>query len=294
MIALPMSGILGGTLGGYLLSLDGRSGLAGWQWLFLVEGIPSILFGIACIWYLTDNPSKAHWLTAEQRDWLMKRMEQDVTASRTAHAMPALHALRKPVIWLLGLPYFFMLTAGYAYTFWAPLVIKDSLHTSDTKSALVTAVIALCSMIFMTVMAHSSDIRNERFFHAALGGTLIAIGFTGAALISHPVLKIVFFGLVIVGSNQMLAPFWCLPSLMLSGSSAAVGIALINSLGNTGGFIGPYLIGFLKDATGGTTGSFLVLAFSGIASAVCCLMLRQSVLGAVPKTGGVNTLSSTS
>jgi MFS transporter, ACS family, tartrate transporter len=279
-IALPMSGIVGGTLGGYLLSLDGRAGLAGWQWLFLVEGIPSIVIGIICLWYLTDNPSKAEWLDDRERDWLVARMEQDVIEGKTQHDLPALHALKKPVIWFLALPYFCMLTAGYAYTFWAPIVIRDALRISDTRTALVTASIAAFSMGFMLFTARSSDRRNERFFHASLGGLLIAIGFTGAALISNPVVRVLFFGMVIVGSNTMLAPFWCLPSIVLSGGSAAVGIALVNSLGNVGGFVGPYLVGFIKDFTGSTRGSFLALAVFGVLSAVFCLLLRRTSLGA--------------
>lgn len=278
-IALPMSGILGGTLGGYLLSLDGKAGIAGWQWLFLVEGIPSILVGFACLWYLTDSPAKASWLSEPQRQWLIARMEQDVISAQTKHDLPALHALRKPVIWFLAIPYFCMLTAGYAYTFWAPIVIREALHASDTRTSLIVAAIALCSMTFMLWHAHSSDKRHERFLHAAFGGVLIAAGFAGAALIANPILRVIFFGMVIVGSNALLAPFWCLPAMVLSGSSAAVGIALINSVGNLGGFLGPYLIGFLKDMTGGTTGSFLVLAGFGVACALFLVLLRQTAFG---------------
>ena len=284
-IALPMSGILGGTLGGYLLSLDGKSGLAGWQWLFLMEGIPSILFGVLCLWYLTDSPAKATWLNERQREWLIQRMEHDVVAARTSHDMPALHALRKPVIWFLAIPYFCMLTAGYAYTFWAPIVIRDALHASDTRASLVTAAIALCSMTFMLMHAYSSDKRHERFLHAAFSGALIGVGFAGAALIPNPIVRVMFFGIVILGSNSLLAPFWCLPSMVLSGSSAAVGIALINSLGNVGGFLGPYLIGFLKDATGSTKGSFLVLAAFGVACSFFLLALRQSAFGVSARRG---------
>lgn len=285
MIALPMSGILGGTLGGYLLSLDGNAGIAGWQWLFLIEGIPSILFGFICLWYLTDSPEKAHWLNDAQREWLIARMEQDVVASNTRHDMPALHALRKPVIWYLVLPYFCMLTCGYAYTFWAPIVVRDALNTTDTRTALVTATIALCSMAYMLWHGNSSDRKHERFLHAALGGVLIAIGFSGAALIQNPVLRVMSFGLVLVGSNALLSPFWCIPTMVLSGSSAAVGIAMINSLGNVGGFIGPYLIGFLKDTTGSTKGSFLVLAMLGVVCAVSLVMLGRSAFGVASRRG---------
>jgi ACS family tartrate transporter-like MFS transporter len=130
-------------------------------------------------------------------------------------------------------------------------------------------------MCVMLLTARSSDQNNERFYHAALGGTLIAIGFAGAALLPQPIMRVMFLGVVIIGCNLMLAPFWCLPPMILSGSAAAVGIALINSLGNTGGFIGPYVIGFVKDATGGTKGSFLALAVFGVASASSLLLLKR-------------------
>ena len=281
MIALPVSGIIGGLVGGPLLALDGVRGLSGWQWLFLVEGIPSVLVGFVVLWYLTDRPSEAKWLSEPQRAWLMNRMEADTLVSHSRHDMPALHALRKPVIWMLGLPYFFMLTAGYAYTFWAPTVISDSLKTTDTQTGFVTAAIAVVSMSFMLLHARSSDRRRERFNHAALGGVLVAFGFVGAALMPNPILRVISLGLVLVGCNSMLAPFWCIAPMLLSGSAAAVGIALINSLGNTGGFVGPYVIGYVKDATGGTKGSFLVLALFGLASSVCVLLLRRRALGAV-------------
>jgi ACS family tartrate transporter-like MFS transporter len=277
-IALPISGVVGGTLGGALLALDGQLGMYGWQWLFLVEGIPSALIGIVALRYLTDTPRQAHWLDEAQRTWLIGRMEQDARLSKNDHTMPASFALKQPVIWLLALPYFFNLTAVYAYTFWAPTVIKDALHTTDTQTGFVTAAIAVVSMAVMLIVARSSDRQKERFYHSALGGTVIAIGFVGAALSPVPVLQVVFLGMVLAGSFLMLAPFWCLPSLVLSGSAAAVGIALINSLGNIGGFVGPQVVGFVKDATGGTKASFLALALFGVASAVSCLLLKRTSL----------------
>ena len=280
MIALPLSGMVGGTVGGFLLSLGGRLGLAGWQWLFLLEGIPSIVVGIVVLWYLTDTPRDANWLDLRQRMWLVDRMERDTEGFKAAHAMPPLHALKQPAIWLLALPYFFMLTAGYGYTFWAPTVIRDTLHTTNTQTALVTAAIAAVSMCVMLTVAWSSDRKGERFYHAAFGGVLIAIGFTGAALLPQPIMRVVFFGLVLVGSNALLAPFWCLPSMILSGSAAAVGIALINSLGTVGGFVGPYIIGFVTDATGSTQGSFLALAGFGVACATLCVLLKRTTLDA--------------
>jgi ACS family tartrate transporter-like MFS transporter len=275
MIAIPLSGVLGGVLGGFLLGLDGKLGLAGWQWLFLLEGLPSALLGITVLWYLTDEPHDARWLTDDQRAWLIEEMRLDKATSSAAHGMPALRALAQPVIWLLALPWFLMLAAGYGYTFWSPIVIRETLHTTDTQTALLTALIAISAMTTMLLVSASSDRRGERLYHAAIGGFLIAVGFTGAALLQQPILKVLALALVLNGANIMTPPFWCLPSMILSGSAAAVGIALISSLGNTGGFIGPYIIGFVKDRTGGTTGSFLILAALGALCAIICVLLKR-------------------
>jgi len=275
MIAIPLSGVVGGMFGGLLLGLDGRMGLSGWQWLFLLEGLPSILLGFVVLVYLTDKPSDAAWLGDAQRSWLVAQMQRDKEASSHTREMSTLQALAQPIVWLLAIPYFLMLTAGYGYTFWSPTVIRDALHTTDTNTALITAGLAVVSTLVMLAAAASSDRKHERCYHAAFGGTLIAIGYTGAALLPWPIMRVLFLGLVLVGANAMLAPFWCLPSMMLTGGAAAAGIALINSLGNLGGFIGPYVIGFVKDRTGGTEGAFLVLAVLGAGSALGSLWLRR-------------------
>jgi len=279
MIALPVSGVIGGLLGGFLLELDGKAGLSGWQWLFLMEGLPSIIVGMTVLGFLTDKPLDAKWLNDRERDWLIGKMESDRLLSRTSHDMPALRALRMPVIWLLTIPYFFMLTAGYAYTFWAPTVIRDALKATDAQAALITAAIAFVSMCYMLFHARRSDRHSERFNHAAFGGVLIAIGFAGAAFLPNPVLRVVFLGIVLIGCNAFLPPFWCIAPMVLSGNAAAVGIALINSLGNTGGFLGPYIIGFAKDKTGSTEGAFITLALFGVACTASILILRATAFG---------------
>jgi sugar phosphate permease len=285
MIAIPLSGVLGGVAGGWLLGLNGHMGLAGWQWLFLLEGIPSVLLGVAVLAWLTDRPERAEWLTGEQRDWLAGELRQDHQESLGVHGIPPLRALVQPMVWLLAVPYFLMLTAGYGYTFWSPTVIRDALQTSDSTTALITALIACFSAAAMLIVGASSDRTGERCLHAAGSAALMAIGYLGAALLTNPIARVFGLGLVLLGTNSFLAPFWCLPSMLLSGSAAAIGIALVNSIGNTGGFVGPYVIGILKDATGGTTGAFLVLAGVSLACAVLCVLLRRrAVFTARPRS----------
>jgi MFS transporter, ACS family, tartrate transporter len=275
MIAVPLSGVLGGLVGGFLLGLDGKLGLAGWQWLFLLEGLPSAFLGIAVLRYLTDKPADAYWLTESQRAWLEQRMRQDREISSARRGMSALQVLKQPIIWMVTLPYFLMVTAGYGYTFWSPTVFRDTLHITNTQTGFLTAFFAVCSMIVMLIVGESSDKKNERFYHAALNVSLIAIGYTGAAVFTQPILRVGLLGVVLLGANGMLPAFWSIPSMFLSGSAAAVGIAMISALGSTGGFIGPYLIGFLKDRTGSNTGAFLAMAGVGALSAISFLLLRH-------------------
>lgn len=274
-IAVPLSGVLGGVVGGYLLGLDGKMGLAGWQWLFLLEGLPSVIFGVIALWYLTDKPADAHWLTESQRTWLQNRMQREHEALAATQPVSALSVLKQPIIWMITFPYFLMITAGYGYTFWLPTVLRDTLHTTDTQTGLVTALLAVCSMVVMLIVGTSSDKKHERFYHAAAAVSLVGVGFAGTALISQPFLRVVFLGIVLLGANGMLPAFWSIPSMFLSGSAAAVGIAMISAVGSTGGFIGPYLIGLLKDRTGGNTVAFLTLAAFGFASAVSLILLKR-------------------
>ncbi|MGH9418419.1 MAG: MFS transporter, partial [Thermoanaerobaculia bacterium] len=203
-IALPMSGIFGGFFGGYLLGLDGVRGLHGWQWLFLLEGVPSILIGFAVLWYLTDKPEQARWLSDDERRWLVEKMKADQLRCGGGHRMSALDAMKLPIVWILAAPYFLMLTAAYGYTFWAPTFVRDTLHITNSATGFVTAAIACLSMIFMLLHAASSDRHHERFYHAAFCGILIAVGFTGAALLPQPILRVIFLGMVIIGSNAIL------------------------------------------------------------------------------------------
>src|SRR5262249_48026067 len=159
-------------------------------------------------------------------------------------------ALASPMVWLLSLPHFLMAVPLYAYTFWAPLVIRDALHTSAVATGLIVGVIACLSATAMLIAGASSDHTGARCLHAASGAALAAGGCLGAALLSHPLGQVAGLALVEIGVRVYNAPFWCMPPMLLRGSAAAAGIALVNALANVGGFLGPYAIGRIKDATG--------------------------------------------
>ena len=273
MIAIPLSGAVGGPLGGWLLGFHGRLGLAGWQWLFLLEGIPAVLLGLVVLRVLTERPEEAHWLEPAQRDWLVARMHQEGDAH--AHlAMPPLRALAAPAIWAASLPYFLMLAGWYAFVFWVPTLVRDALHTSDAGTGLVIGAIAVVAALALLAVGHSSDRTGERPIHAAACAVLTAAGFALAALGSTGTLRVVGLTMAQAGVMAFLAPFWVLPTLVLQGGAAAVGIALVNALGSAGGFVGPYLVGVLKNATGSTTEAMLVLAAMALVAAGLLVGLR--------------------
>jgi ACS family tartrate transporter-like MFS transporter len=275
MIAIPLSGLLGGPLGGWLLGFDGRLHLAGWQWLFLLEGIPSVLLGFVTLRHLTERPDDARWLTGEQRAWLIATLRRERDASSAPHGLPPLRALAHPLIWLAALPELLVTTAGYAYLFWGPLLIRETLHTSNVVTGLLTGGVAVLSAAGMLLVGASSDRRDERVLHAAACAGVVALGAVGAATFADPVLRIASVALMQIAVSSFLAPFWCLPTMLLSGSSAAVGIALVNAIGNVGGFVGPYAIGFLRARTGGDTGAFLSLGAMAFLAAIICASMRR-------------------
>lgn len=276
MIAIPLSGAVGGPLGTWLLGFHGTGGLSGWQWLFLVEGIPSVLLGVVVLRYLTERPEEAHWLPAAQRAWLVERLARDRDRSAAPHGLPPLRALAHPLIWLAAIPELLVTTAGYAYVFWGPTLMKESLELTVMQLGwLITAVAILCA-VALVLVGMSSDRRGERVLHAAACAMVVALACLGAALFSDPVAKIACLVLMQVAVIAFLAPFWTLPTILLSGSSAAVGIALVNSIGNIGGFIGPTLIGFLKNTTGHDNGAFYTLSVMAFVASLICVSMRWS------------------
>ena len=275
LMAIPISAAIGNPLSAWLLGLDGLRGLAGWQWLFLLEGIPSVLLGFAVLALLSDHPAGARWLSVEQRDWLTARLRRDGDESPAPHGVPPLRALMLPTIWLASLPYFLVITTGYGYIFWAPTMIRDALQASNTTTGLITGGIACVTAGAMLAVGVSSDRTGERFFHAGACAVLAALGCVSAALLPHPLARVAGLALVPVGVYGFYVPFWCLPTALLRGTAAAAGIALVGSLGHVGGFVGPYVLGLLTDTTGSTTVALLLLASLALTAAALCFVLRR-------------------
>lgn len=275
LIGSPVSQVLGGAVGGGLLGLRGHAGLSGWQWLFLLEGIPSVLLGLAVLRYLTEQPREARWLSKEQRDWLTTRLREEQPRNASAPSSP-LRALANPFVWVLAVPYFALFSVTNAYISWAPTLVRDALRTRDTSTGLVIAGIAIVAGALYPISGRLSDRRGERCGQAALGLALQFAGCVGVALCHHSLLRVLALALIPMGLPVFMAPFWCLPSKFLQGPSAAAGIALINTIGTVGGFFGPSIVGVLKQATGGDTGAFASLAALALVGALLCYALRNA------------------
>jgi ACS family tartrate transporter-like MFS transporter len=287
LTAVPISAVIGNPLSAWLLGLDGLGGLAGWQWLFLLEGIPSVLLGFGVFALLADRPADARWLSLEQRDWLTARLQRDRDDSSVSHDVPLRRALVHPAVLLSSLLYFLVLTTHYGYTFWGPSIIRDALHASNAATGLITGGIAFISAIVMIAVGASSDRTGERYVHAAACVGVIAVGYASAALLPSAVGRVAGLALVPIGVDGFFAPFWCTQTMLMRGTAAAAGIALVNSIGNTGGFVGPYVLGVLKDTTGSTTGAFLGLAALALVASALCLGLRRQTV--VQGRGGMRT-----
>jgi ACS family tartrate transporter-like MFS transporter len=260
MAAIPLSSVIGAPVSGWILgAMNGTAGLAGWQWLFILEALPSVVLGIVVLFYLTDGPDKATWLTAEERTGLIQKLEGERRQREARHSFSLREALLHPQILAFGLIYLGVVTSLYGIGYWMPQIIK-AFGLTNLQTGFVTAIPFLVGLIAMIVISRHSDRTMERVWHIAGPAFLGGVGFLWAAYTTDPVLGMVALTVASVGIFAALPTFWTLPTAMLSGTAAAAGIAFINSIGNLGGFIGPYAIGWVKDETGSYAMGMVVLA----------------------------------
>lgn len=274
MSAIPVTGVIGGPLSGALLSLNGMHGLTGWQWLFLVEGLPAIILGLVVLFYLTDRPATAHWLTSAERETLVAQLEAEREAC-PSHAAGVIAALSNRTIWQLGIIFLLSAMGFYGYSFWSPLLVKSLTGTTNFGVGLILAAISAATVVCMLVNGAHSDHTDERVLHLAIPLFVMGTGFLGCALLHEPVLAILSLALIPMGHCSAYGPIWSMPSRFLSGRAAAAGIALVPTISNVGGFLGPFLIGIMKARTGTHASAFLLLGGFGIAAALLALQLRR-------------------
>jgi ACS family tartrate transporter-like MFS transporter len=260
MLALPVSSAVGAPVSAALLGMD-HLGLKGWQWMFLLEGIPAVLLGIAVLRLLPDRPREARWLAADERDWLERELaaeRREIAANSHSDFRAALTDGR---VWALSATYFCVVTGLYGLGFWLPQILKNSSGWSNLQVGCATALPYAAAAAAMVAVGLHSDRTGERRWHAILPAVAGAIALAASAYPGMPPLAaLVALAVSAAGIYSVLPAFWTLPMTILTGSAAAGGIALINSIGNLGGFLGPVLIGFMRKATGAFGPSLVALA----------------------------------
>lgn len=276
MAAAPISTALGSPISGALLEMHGFAGLAGWQWMFLLEAVPAVLLGVVTFFFLTDKPAKATWLAEDERQWLVATMEaEEAGRSPSKGAHNPLKALADPRVLALSLVYFGTSAGLYTLGIWSPQIIK-SFGLSSFETGFVNALPAVVAVIAMVLWARHSDRTGERTWHVVIA-CLIAVGGLALAAESTTVVAVVLALIVVnIGISSSKPPLWSMPTMFLSGSSAAAGIATINSIGNLGGFAGPAIIGWIKDETGSFAGGLYFVAACLVLSACLILLLSRS------------------
>jgi len=275
MAAVPISTALGSPISGALLTMDGIMGLQGWQWLFIIEAIPALILSVVVWKFLTDRPEKANWLEQDERDWLATEMnaERAAVGGKDHHGIRAvLHALKDLRVLALALIYFGTSAGLYTLGIWAPLIISE-FGTSPMQTGLLNALPPIAAVIVMILWARHSDRSDERTWHVAIACAVAATGLVLAANSASIIAVIASLVLVNAGVSAAKPPLWSMPTKFLSGAAAATGIAAINSIGNLGGFAGPFIIGFIRERTGSFEGGLIAVALALVFSAALVVIL---------------------
>jgi len=260
ILGLPISVLIGAPLSTALLALDGLAGLRGWQWIFVAEGIPAVVIGFIVFAALTDRPADAKWLTAAERDWLITRLAREEAAKAGIRTWTVGQSLRDGKVLTLALGFFCNVIPIYGITLWLPQIVKSAGGLTNFQTGLVTPIPYVCAAIAMVLNARHSDRTGERKLHILVSALIGAAGFILAATASSPWLGLLGICIGACGIWAANTVFWTLPASFLTGAAAAAGIGLVNAVGNLGGFVGPYLTGWIKDAFGGYAPAMLMLA----------------------------------
>lgn len=277
MTANPLAGVIGSPISGALLGLHG-AGLAGWQWLFLVEGTPAVILGGTVFWFLANSPKEARWLGEEQRDWLVGELEREQKADSFGQRHGLWPVLTNWRVWALSLVYFALPACMYGVTAWLPTAVQSLSGLTDQMIGFVVAIPYLVTAVAMVLIGRHSDRSGERRWHTALPAFLGATSLGIAAWGRAPFVVLAGMSVGMLGAQAMCGPFWAMASSRMSGNTAAATIAVINSVANLGGYFGSSIIGLLRSPSGGFSGGLLsigaVMAVSG-----CIALVVGSQLG---------------
>lgn len=273
-VALPVAVMTGAPISTALLGLDGLQGLAGWQWIFIAEAAPTVLLGIAVLFYVTDRPAQARWLSAEERIWLTAIIDDERRRIEARRKVSLLRSFFDPKVLLLSLTWLGMVTAGYGVVFFVPQIIKQ-LGLTNMQVGWATMIPYFCGAVSAVTWSLISDRMGERRWNLFWACVVAATGLVVAGLFSGTYGALIGISIAAVGLNGKQGPFWSMPSMFLTGTASAAGIAWINSIGNLGGSIGPFIVGWIKDSSGSFAGGLYCLAgFALMSAAVAALGLN--------------------
>jgi len=259
--AIPVSYLIGAPLSTWIMDHISGFGLSGWRWMLLLEGGPAIIAGILNYFIMTDRPERAKWLTAEERSWLVEELRNDHAARRNVQHLGVIATITNPKVLFLSVIYFTYQVGNLGIGLWMPQIIKGlSISLTNFEVGLVAMLPYAFATLVMVLWSRNSDRTGERQKHSAIPLLWAALALALTGLVTQPVIAMMLISLSLAGIYAFKSPFWSLPGLFLTRSTAAVSIAAINSIGNLGGFAGPYAIGAIKDATGSTYGGLLLLS----------------------------------
>lgn len=272
MTATLIAGVIGGPVSGALLSMHGAGGLEGWQWLFLLEGAPAVVLGFVVLRALPDRPEDATWLTEPERAALIARLRDD---SRSERIETTRGALANGRTWLLAVIYFTIPVTLYGIGFWLPQMLKTASGAGNFAVGLLSAIPNAFGAVAMVIAGRHSDRTGERRWHVAVAAIVAAAGLTLSTVVAGVAGSLVTLSIAMIGLASMFGPFWALTTSTMGGVGAAASIALVNSVGNTGGFVGPYLLGAISDATQSFSGGLIAIAAMLVAGSVLVLTVRD-------------------
>jgi ACS family tartrate transporter-like MFS transporter len=275
MAAAPLSTVLGSPVSGALLEMHGMFGFSGWQWMFIVEAVPALILGVVVLFYMTDRPEKAKWLRDDERRWLVNTMNAEAANKAGTSSHSVWHGLADLRVIALSLVYFGTSAGLYTLGIWAPQIIKE-FGLSSLQVGFLNALPGIVAVAAMVLWARHSDRTGERTWHVVGACMLASLGLLFAGFAGSVLAVLLALTLVNIGISSAKPPLWSMPTMFLSGSAAAAGIATINSIGNLGGFVGPAMIGWIKDLTGSFQGGLFFVAGLLVLSAVLTLVLARS------------------
>jgi len=270
LTGLPLATAIGAPVSTAFLQMDGIGGLHGWQWMFLGEGIPTALIGVSVLFLLTERPAEATWLTADQRAWLTSAIDGETRAVEQVRAFSILSAMVNPRVLILAVIFAGIGMAGVGTVLFLPQILK-AVGVTNTQAGLLTAVPYVFGTVAIVVCGHLSDKVTDRYWTLVVTCALATLGMVLAAMWHHSLWGLVGFAIATVGFYGMKSPFWPLPSTFLTGSALAAALALINSLGNFAGYLGPIAVGWAKESTGSFEAGLYVLAAAALVSTVTAL-----------------------